>query len=74
MPRKRQPMLFKTKEEAINDLGENITWYDSTHPDKRYRYKDSCFYCGSRTIVGYIVEELSDGTLIGKPVCGIHFK
>ena len=71
--RRRERSRFKTKKEAIEKFGgENITWYDSTYPDRGYRYSNNCFYCGAPGM-GYIVEELSDGTLIGKPICRFHF-
>ena len=74
MPKERRVLeTFKTKEEAVAAYGPDIEWYDDTNPDKRYRYGPNCFYCGAKT-TGYIIEELSDGHLIGKPVCSRHLR
>lgn len=63
--------FFSSKEEALEALSpQTIVWYEGDRDDVHYGYK--CFYCGEERVVGYRVEQLSDGQLIGKCVCERH--
>lgn len=63
--------FFSSKEEALEALSpQSIQWYEGTVGAHVYGHK--CFYCGGEQVVGYIVEELTNGQLIGKIVCERH--
>lgn len=71
MPKKRYEEFFSSKEEALKALSpQDIGWYEGTREGMEYGYK--CFYCGATPVVGYRVEQLTNGQLIGKPVCERH--
>ena len=69
---RRKPLFFPTKESAKTFFDQSIEFYDPTNPDKRYQYHKGCFYCGRTPLEGYMIEMLSDGRIIGKPVCRVH--
>jgi len=68
---KRYEEFFSSKEEALEALSpQTIEWYEGDIGDVHYGY--NCFYCGEEPVIGYRVEELTGGQLIGKPVCELH--
>lgn len=71
MAKKSYEEFFSSKEEALGALSpQTIEWYEGDRDDMHYGY--GCFYCGVEPVVGYRVEQLSSGQLIGKLVCERH--
>lgn len=71
MAKKNYEEFFSSKEEALRALSpQAIEWYEGDRGDVHYGYR--CFYCGEEPTVGYRVEQLSSGQLIGKLVCERH--
>lgn len=61
---------FTTRGEAESELGP-IDWYIGEKLPYKYGPEDKCFYCGAPTIM-FKVTKLTDGKLIGYPVCRTH--
>lgn len=71
MARKNYEEFFSSKGEAFEALSpQTIEWYEGDRGGAHYGYR--CFYCGGEPTVGYRVEQLSNGQLIGKLVCEKH--
>lgn len=58
---------FDTQKDAEEAMGP-IDWYIDKN---KYSSAKNCFYCGYK-VVGFKVETLNNGQVVGWPVCSEH--